>query len=106
MAFSFSNDGSRPEAGHPDAPTSAADVEIPAEPVVPAAPAGSPAFIRFNTCRWQQPIEDGVAAFCTHREVKPYAGTTGFDADAWCGDCQYYKLRRVPKKRNRDEYSY
>ena len=45
--------------------------------------------------------------FCTHREVKPYAGTTGFDADAWCPDCQYYKLRRAPKKREpRDEYSY
>jgi hypothetical protein len=44
--------------------------------------------------------------FCTHREVKPYAGTTGFDPDAWCIDCQYYKLRRAPKKRNPDEYRY
>jgi hypothetical protein len=31
--------------------------------------------------------------------VKPYAGAATFDAEAWCGDCQYYKLRRVPKKR-------
>jgi hypothetical protein len=39
--------------------------------------------------------------------VKPYAGTTGFDADAWCGDCQYYKLRRAPKKRTPgDDYTY
>jgi len=91
---------------HPDPAAPAADVEIGTGPAPPAAPVESPAFTRFNTCRWQQPIEDGVAAFCTHREVKPYAGTTGFDADAWCGDCQYYKLRRVPKKRNRDEYSY
>ena len=56
--------------------------------------------MRFSSCRWQQPKEEGNAAFCTHREVKPYAGTTGFDADAWCPDCQYYKLRRAPKKRN------
>jgi hypothetical protein len=67
----------------------------------------SAALVRFNSCRWQQPPEDGNAAFCTHREVKPYAGTTGFDADAWCIDCQYYKLRRAPKKRQpADEYSY
>ena len=58
----------------------------------------SPAFARFRSCRWQQPIENGSAEFCTHREVKPYAGTTGFDPEAWCGDCQYYKLRRAPKR--------
>jgi hypothetical protein len=54
-----------------------------------------------------QPAENGHTEFCTHREVKPYAGTTGFDADAWCPDCQYYKLRRAPKKRTpSDDYSY
>ena len=54
-----------------------------------------------------QPAENGSSEFCTHREVKPYAGTTGFDADAWCPDCQYYKLRRAPKKRTPgDDYSY
>jgi hypothetical protein len=53
-----------------------------------------------------QPAEDGNAAFCTHREVKPYAGTAGFDADAWCPECQYYKLRRAPRKRNEDNFSY
>jgi hypothetical protein len=61
----------------------------------------SAAFVRFGSCRWQQPAEDGNQAFCTHREVKPYAGTTGFDPDAWCPECQYYKLRRAPKKRER-----
>jgi hypothetical protein len=67
----------------------------------------SPAFARFGSCRWQQPAEDGNAAFCTHREVKPYAGTTGFDPNAWCADCQYYKLRRAPKKRTpQEDYSY
>jgi Flp pilus assembly protein TadD len=42
-----------------------------------------------------QPAENGNQEFCTHREVKPYAGTQGFDADAWCPECQYYKLRRA-----------
>ena len=63
-------------------------------------------FVRFTSCRWQQPAEDGREAFCTHREVKPYAGTSGFDADAWCVECQYYKLRRAPKKRSQDDYRY
>ena len=67
----------------------------------------SAALIRFRSCRWQQPKEEGSSEFCTHREVKPYAGTAGFDPDAWCPDCQYYKLRRAPKKREpRDDYSY
>jgi hypothetical protein len=67
----------------------------------------SAASARFVSCRWQQPAEDGNAAFCTHREVKPYAGTTGFDPAAWCPECQYYKLRRAPKKRSpADDYTY
>jgi hypothetical protein len=79
---------------------------------VPPAPATSDvpesaSFVRFRSCRWQQPKEDGNNnEFCTHREVKPYAGTTGFDPNAWCSDCQYYKLRRAPKKRSPDDYSY
>ena len=67
----------------------------------------SAAFVRFRSCRWMQPAEDGNQEYCTHREVKPYAGTQGFDPDAWCPECQYYKLRRAPKKRNpADDYSY
>ena len=85
-------------------------VDVPADaPAVTEAPAPevSPAAQRFKTCRWQQPAEGGSAEFCTHREVKPYAGTSSFDPEAWCGDCQYYKLRRVPKKRERtDEWGY
>jgi hypothetical protein len=83
--------------------------DVPAEAVVPedTAPPVSPATQRFKTCRWQQPAEAGSAEFCTHREVKPYAGTSTFDPEAWCGDCQYYKLRRVPKKRERtDDWGY
>lgn len=83
--------------------------DVPEEAVVPGetTPPGSPSAQRFKTCRWQQPAEAGSAEFCTHREVKPYAGTSSFDPEAWCGDCQYYKLRRVPKKRERtDEWGY
>ena len=113
MAFNFNNDpfNPAPPGENSRSPLSAAS---PAAPEAPAAPAPvtsdnpqSAAFVRFGSCRWQQPAEDGNAAFCTHREVKPYAGTTGFDADAWCPECQYYKLRRAPKKREpRDDYSY
>src|SRR5687767_8958817 len=78
-----------------------------AAPTPTAAVEPSAAVIRFRSCRWYQPPENGNTDFCTHREVKPYAGTNGFDADAWCPDCQYYKLRRAPKKRERnDDYSY
>ena len=97
MESNFSNDPINPPAEDPSGsgPT-------PDQPATPQ-PAGA---VRFNSCRWQQPAEEGNAAFCTHREVKPYAGTTGFDPEAWCVDCQYYKLRRAPKKRNPDDYRY
>ena len=118
MAFNFNNDPINvgPPGDNDHAPRSAASPA--SAPEAPASPGSSPvpvtsdnpqsaAFVRFGSCRWQQPAEEGNAAFCTHREVKPYAGTTGFDADAWCPDCQYYKLRRAPKKREpRDEYTY
>jgi len=88
----------------------------PVEAVTPGKPGDGPvtsdrpesaAFVRFRSCRWMQPAENGNQEFCTHREVKPYAGTQGFDADAWCPECQYYKLRRAPKKRNPDDdYTY
>ena len=82
-----------------DAPTSPA--------AAPAAETAlSPGFQRFRTCRWMQPAEDGNAEFCTHREVKPYAGAATFDANAWCPDCVHYKLRRTPKKRSPDDYAY
>ena len=81
--------------------------EVAPAPAPPEEPALSAAAQRFKTCRWQQPAEAGSAEFCTHREVKPYAGTTSFDPEAWCGDCQHYKLRRVPKKRERtDDWGY
>ena len=124
MAYNFNNNPFSPP-GLPDVALAnsgdepgALDTAAPAadRPAAPSATSPSPAIadssqsaalIRFRSCRWQQPKEEGNSEFCTHREVKPYAGTTGFDADAWCPDCQYYKLRRAPKKREpRDDYSY
>jgi hypothetical protein len=123
LAYNFNNNIFPPSPGG-ESRASAADLHGP--PVTPA-PEGSPvpgtnspgptpvtsdnpesaAFVRFRSCRWMQPKEEGNSEFCTHREVKPYAGTQGFDPDAWCPECQYYKLRRAPKKREpRDEYSY
>ena len=99
MASNFNNGPLGPPSDNPpvDTPTATEGTQ---------APPQSTGFVRFTSCRWQQPAEDGREPFCTHREVKPYAGTSGFDADAWCVDCQYYKLRRAPKKRNPDEYRY
>jgi hypothetical protein len=34
------------------------------------------------------------------------AGTNGFDPEAWCPDCAFYKVRRVPKKRSPEDYGY
>jgi hypothetical protein len=88
-------------------PAPAAPAETPAAAPATSDSPQSAALIRFRSCRWMQPAENGSSEFCTHREVKPYAGTTGFDADAWCPECQYYKLRRAPKKRSpEDNYSY
>jgi hypothetical protein len=114
LAFNFNNDPFNHGAPGDStrAPMSAASPAVPEAPAVSPTPVTSDnpqsaAFVRFGSCRWQQPAEEGNAAFCTHREVKPYAGTTGFDADAWCPECQYYKLRRAPKKREpRDDYTY
>ena len=71
----------------------------------PAPLAMSPAVAKFKSCRWRRPPEDGPEC-CGHRDVLPIAGTTGFDAEAWCPDCQFYKLRRTPKKRSPEDYRY
>jgi hypothetical protein len=113
LAYNFNDEPLTPHGGDARgasagtaAPAATEPAAAAAEPATVEAPA-LPGLARFNSCRWQQPAEDGHTAFCTHREVKPYAGTTGFDAEAWCPDCQYYKLRRAPKKRTPgDDYTY
>ena len=91
-------------------PTSPLSPTSPTSPTTDAqsaadAPAQSAAVLRFKSCRWRRPPEDGPEC-CGHRDVLPMAGTTGFDPEAWCPDCQFYKLRRTPKKRERDDYRY
>jgi hypothetical protein len=65
----------------------------------------SEAVMKFKSCRWRRPPDEGVEC-CGHRDVLPIAGTTGFDPEAWCPDCAFYKLRRTPKKRSPDDYRY
>lgn len=80
--------------------------ETPAELNVetPSGPVVSEAVVKFKSCRWRRPPEDGPEC-CGHRDVLPIAGTN-FNPEAWCPDCQFFKLRRTPKKRNPDEYRY
>jgi hypothetical protein len=109
LEYNFNNNTMAPPGGEPREEAAAPATGTPSDATVPATSdvPQSGNLVRFNSCRWQQPAENGNAAFCTHREVKPYAGTAGFDADAWCPECQYYKLRRAPKKRSpSDEYTY
>ena len=80
----------------------ATDVETPDE-----TPTQSAAVQRYHSCRWRKPPEDGNPLdFCSHRDVQPMAGTGGFDPEAWCPDCAFYKVRRVPKKRQVEDYGY
>ena len=82
------------------APAPAVDAPRPADEQL------SPALVRFRSCRWRRPTENGSPECCIHRDVLPLTGTHGFDAEAWCAECGFYKLRRTPKKRSPDEYYY
>jgi hypothetical protein len=101
---SMSDPFSLPPNASPVSPTSPAPGTPAAQPAADA-PAQSAAVQRFKSCRWRRPPEDGPEC-CGHRDVLPMAGTTGFDPEAWCPDCQFYKLRRTPKKREPNEYRY
>ena len=81
----------------PTSPTSTNDLPV-------ETPGVSAAVIKFKSCRWRRPPEDGPEC-CGHRDVLPIAGTS-FNPDAWCPDCAFFKLRRTPKKRSPDDYRY
>ena len=85
-------------------PTPAPRPESPTAPSVDST-AQTVAVMRFKSCRWRRPPDEGTEC-CGHRDVLPIAGTTGFDPEAWCPECAFYKLRRTPKKRSPDEYRY
>jgi hypothetical protein len=78
-------------------------------PGVDASPQAIPvsaAVQRFQTCRWRRPAENGTPECCGHRDVLPLTGTNGFDPEAWCPECAFYKLRRTPKKRDDYDFGY
>jgi hypothetical protein len=83
------------------------DVPATMTPEAPEAvqPEVSAAVARFKSCRWRRPPDEGPEC-CGHRDVLPMAGTTGFDPEAWCLECTFYKLRRTPKKRDPNDYHY
>jgi len=76
-------------------PTASPDTAATPDPAIESA-----AVVRFRSCRWRKPPEDGNAECCTHRDVLPLTGTRGFDPEAWCPDCAFFKLRRTPRKNN------
>lgn len=80
----------------PTAPAPAKDGQ-PAAEATPATVTPTPALARFHSCRWRAQPDEG--SFCTHRDVLPMAGKTGFNPESWCPDCQYFKVRRAPRKR-------
>ncbi len=90
-------------ASLPETANEPATPQAPAETAPAPAPA-SAAVEKFKSCRWRATPEQGE--FCTHRDVLPFAGKEGFNAESWCPDCEFYKLRRTPKKRERTDYTY
>jgi len=114
LAYNFNNpvqtgSGIRDQGSEIRNPESGSPSPDPGSPIPAPVTSDRPesaANVRFHSCRWMQPAENGNTAFCTHREVKPYAGMAGFDAEAWCPECAHYKLRRSPKKRKPEDYSY
>ena len=96
MGFTYD----KPAGDQPIAPSDATHPEA-----VPS-PALTPALARFRPCRWRRGPEEGGAECCSHRDVLPLAGANGFDPEAWCPDCTFFKLRRTPRKRSPEEYRY
>jgi len=80
---------------------------LPAAPpqpeIAPDASGVSAAVMKFRSCRWRRPPDEGSEC-CTHRDVMPIAGTSGFKPESWCPECAYFKLRRSPRKREREEH--
>lgn len=87
------------DPGHPPTPTPIATPPAESPPV-------SAAVQRFKTCRWRKAPDAGVVEHCAHRDVKPMTGTAGFEADAWCTECGFYKIKRTPRKYQAPEDRY
>ena len=77
--------------------------EPPPSPEAKQEPEVSPAAARFASCRWHE-TQDTGAAYCSHRDVLPFAGRNGFNAEAWCPECAFFKVKRTVKKRPATDY--
>lgn len=66
-------------------------------------PEANPAVTRFASCRWHE-AQDAGAAYCSHLDVLPFAGKNGFNAEAWCLECAFFKVKRIAKKRTTSDY--
>jgi hypothetical protein len=95
--YPFAPAPAEPAAGDQDAQPDAAAGTAPPTPA-------SAAVLKFKSCRWR--CDPDAGEFCTHRDVLPFAGKEGFNAESWCPECEYYKLRRTPRKRERTDYTY
>jgi hypothetical protein len=84
------------------------DVEEPAAAAsaVDAQPSVPPAVERFRSCRWRKAPDNGTPECCGHRDVLPLTGTGGFTPESWCPGCDFYKLRRTPRKREDYGFGY
>lgn len=73
-------------------------LDAPPDAAESASSPPAPGVLRFEACRWRKPADGSLPAHCGHREVISLAGTHGFNPEAWCGDCRFYKLRRTARK--------
>lgn len=101
MAFNYSKPMFDDTVATPAAPGATV-----AETAAPTQAPVSEAVVKFRSCRWRKPAEEGTPECCSHRDVLPITGVHGFDPEAWCPECTFFKLRRTPKKRPVDDYRY
>ena len=72
-------------------------------PEAEQGPEESPAVARFKSCRWFD-TQEGGTSYCSHRDVLPFAGKNGFNSEAWCPECSFFKVKRKVKKRAANDY--
>lgn len=95
MGSPFSNDPPPQGSGAASPPAENRPAAAPEGTTQPASPAQQ----KFVSCRWRKAADNGIPDHCGHRDVLPMAGATGFQPDAWCPDCEYFKQKRTPRKR-------
>lgn len=75
------------------------DSTTPQTPVLTVAETA--AALRFRTCR-HRAAQTGGPDYCAHRDVVPFTGQNGFNPEAWCPECSFYKAKRSMKRRAMD----